>query len=88
MAFRIRKPSQESFFALNAIPLYSYAIPLLLLGGLSLPSLRFSLPRRAAPLAFARLETVHRGASPPNPSALEQSRQRLGWMFDAESTSA
>ena len=29
MAFRIRKPSQESFFALNAIPLYSYAIPLL-----------------------------------------------------------
>jgi hypothetical protein len=28
MAFRIRKPSQESFFALNAIPLYSYAIPL------------------------------------------------------------
>ena len=33
MAFRIRKPSQESFFALNAIPLYSYAIPLLLRGG-------------------------------------------------------
>lgn len=28
MAFRIGKPSQESFFALNAIPLYSYAIPL------------------------------------------------------------
>ena len=28
MAFRIRRPSQESFFALNAIPLYSYAIPL------------------------------------------------------------
>jgi hypothetical protein len=27
MALRIRKPSQESFFALNAIPLYSYAIP-------------------------------------------------------------
>jgi len=32
MAFRIRKPSQESFFALNAIPLYSYAIPLVLTG--------------------------------------------------------
>ena len=32
MAFRIRKPSQESFFALNAIPLYSYAIPLLEIG--------------------------------------------------------
>jgi hypothetical protein len=32
MAFRIRKPSQESFFALNAIPLYSYAIPLPLWG--------------------------------------------------------
>jgi hypothetical protein len=23
----LKKPSQESFFALNAIPLYSYAIP-------------------------------------------------------------
>jgi hypothetical protein len=34
MAFRIRKPSQESFFALNAIPLYSYAIPLPCGGGL------------------------------------------------------
>jgi hypothetical protein len=33
MAFRIRKPSQESFFALNAIPLYSYAIPLGFAGG-------------------------------------------------------
>jgi hypothetical protein len=33
MAFRIRKPSQESFFALNAIPLYSYAIPLPFLRG-------------------------------------------------------
>ena len=33
MAFRIRKPSQESFFALNAIPLYSYAIPLRKDGG-------------------------------------------------------
>jgi hypothetical protein len=32
MAFRIRKPSQESFFALNAIPLYSYAIPLVRTG--------------------------------------------------------
>jgi hypothetical protein len=42
MAFRIGKPSQESFFALNAIPLYSYAIPLVLTGrgqgvGRSLP---------------------------------------------------
>src|SRR5271169_5917361 len=35
MAFRIRKPSQESFFALNAIPLYSYAIPLGLDPGIS-----------------------------------------------------
>jgi hypothetical protein len=33
MAFRIGKPSQESFFALNAIPLYSYAIPLRPSGG-------------------------------------------------------
>ena len=43
MAFRIRKPSQESFFALNAIPLYSYAIPLVRRGSLAPKSDRLRL---------------------------------------------
>lgn len=43
MAFRIRKPSQESFFALNAIPLYSYAIPLPTRGeGVTADPIKFS----------------------------------------------
>src|SRR3984957_473886 len=63
MAFRIRKPSQESFFALNAIPLYSYAIPLH-------PTRRVLLAED--PLAIL---AVHR---PPASDAALQSSPRSG----------
>ena len=56
MAFRIRKPSQESFFALNAIPLYSYAIPLRQKEGAS-PFLQPDLHLVVKPTTYPRERT-------------------------------
>src|SRR5271163_4558217 len=82
MAFRIRKPSQESFFALNAIPLYSYAIPLGVPPG-SAPFLLFTdalfrddEPRGvAAPIG----DVVGRGFSQAGDRRIVQRALHFGW---------